>query len=62
MTTLDSIDRQCMVCGMPLERLPGLVGRASKHCPKCCPPKPKSTRDTSSPQVAENSQLLCRGW
>ena len=62
MATLGSKRMQCVVCGVRLERTPGMVGRDSKYCPNCNQPKTKSTRDTNAPQVARNSQLLCRAW
>ena len=62
MMTLDSTDGQCVVCGVNLEKTPGMVGRDRKQCPTCYQPKPKSTRDTSAPQVSRNSRLLCSAW
>ncbi len=62
MATLGSKRRQCVVCGVNLERTQGMVGRDSKYCRKCYQPKTKSARDTNAPQVAKNSQWLCRAW
>jgi hypothetical protein len=62
METLDSTHRQCVVCNAQLEQPLGMVGNNSKHCPNCSPPKAKSPRDTSAPEVVRNSQLLCSTW
>jgi hypothetical protein len=61
MVTEDSKRLQCVVCGDYFERTTGVVGRDSKHCQQCSPPKPKKT-DTNSVQVVMNSKLLSRVW
>jgi hypothetical protein len=62
METLVSTHGQCLVCKATLEQPSGEVVNDGKYCPNCSPPKVKSPRDTSAPEVIRNSQLLCSSW